>query len=158
MAGRTTMMRTSRLCCGALLCVLFCAYVNGQTCPAPVLPSVDPHSDIFSPQQETDLGDALAEQVQRDFLVIDDPDLTNYLQRVGDRVLGLSQMNGMKVRFFLFDLPTANAFSLPGGRIYVSRKIVGFLHGEDELASVLGHELGHVLSKQPAIAMTQGFR
>jgi len=152
------MMRTSRLCCGALLCVLFCAYVNGQTCPAPVLPSVDPHSDIFSPQQETDLGDALAEQVQRDFLVIDDPDLTNYLQRVGDRVLGLSQMNGMKVRFFLFDLPTANAFSLPGGRIYVSRKIVGFLHGEDELASVLGHELGHVLSKQPAIAMTQVFR
>jgi hypothetical protein len=123
-----------------------------------VLPVVDPKADIFNAQQEMDLGDALAEQIQRDFLVIDDPDLTDYLQRLGDRVLAQAPATDLKVRFVLFDLPVANAFSMPGGRVYVSRKLVAFVRSEDELASVLGHELGHILSKQPAMAMTRIFR
>ena len=153
------MTRLLAICWVVFLNLLFCpSLFSQQSCPAPVLPAVDPRANIFSPQQEMDLGDAITEQIQRDFLVIDDPDLTGYVQRLGERLLEPMQGTGMKVRFFLFDLPTANAFTLPGGRIYVSRKMVGFVHGEDEFASVLGHELGHVLSKQPAMEMTEIFR
>ncbi len=153
------MTRMPAIFCAVFMSLLFSpSLYSQQSCPAPALPTINPRANIFSPQQEMDLGDALTEQIQRDFLVIDDPELTGYLQRLGDRLLAPMQGTGMKVRFFLFDLPIANAFSLPGGRIYVSRKMVGFVRGEGELASVLGHELGHVLARQPAIEMTQIFR
>lgn len=129
-----------------------------QACPPPSIPVPDPNSDFFDARQEMDLGDAMAEHIERDFLVIDDEDLTGYLQRVGDKLLTHAPPTDMKVRFFLFDLPIANAVTLPGGRIYVSRKLVAFTRDENELASVLGHELGHALSHQPAIHFTRLYR
>src|ERR1051325_7098819 len=104
------MTRLLAICWVVFLNLLFGpSLFSQQSCPAPVLPVVDPRANIFSPQQEMDLGDAITEQIQRDFLVIDDPDLTGYVQRLGQRLLEPMQGTGMKVRFFLFDLPTANA-------------------------------------------------
>jgi WD40 repeat protein len=64
----------------------------------------------------------------------------------------------LRIRVVLVDLPIVNAFSLPGGRIYVARKMVAFLHNDDELAGLLGHEMGHILTHQGAIEMTRLFR
>jgi hypothetical protein len=61
-------------------------------------------------------------------------------------------------RFYLIDLPQVNAFSIAGDRVYVSRKIVAFAHNDDELAGVLAHELGHIVTHQSAIEMTRAFR
>ncbi|HKF26708.1 MAG TPA: M48 family metalloprotease, partial [Candidatus Acidoferrum sp.] len=113
---------------------------------------------MFSGSQEMDVGDAIAEQVQREFLVVDDPDYTGYLQRMGQKLLDHAPPVELRVQFFLSDLPVANALSLPGGRVYVSRKLVAMARSEDELAGVLGHELGHVLSRQPVIRVSSLFR
>jgi WD40 repeat protein len=129
-----------------------------QGCPVPLIPPPDPKADMFSDRQEMDLGDAIAEQVQRDFLVIDDDDLTAYVRRIGEKLIAQAPPSGLKIQFFLFDLPIANALTLPGGRIYVSRKLIGMTRNEDELASVLGHELGHALTHQPAVDVTQLWR
>jgi len=95
-----------------------------QSCPPPQIPPPDPRSDMFNDRQEMDLGDAIAEQVHREFLVIDDEDLTSYVQRIGQKLLAQAPPSGLRVQFFLFDLPIANALTLPGGRIYVSRKLI----------------------------------
>ena len=129
-----------------------------QNCPPPQVPAPDPKKDIFSDREEMDLGDAIAEQMQRNFLVIDDEDLTAYLQRVGDRLLAQAPATGLRIQFFLYDYPDANAETMPGGRIYVSRKIIAMTRNEDELAGVLGHELGHALTHQSAIRLSQLFR
>src|SRR5260370_19427561 len=47
---------------------------------------------------------------------------------------------------------------MPGGHIYVSRKIVAFFRNEDELAGLLGHELGHLAARQQALEMSNEFR
>lgn len=129
-----------------------------QVCPPPAIHPPDPASILFTPQQEMVLGDAIAEQVQHNFLVIDDDTYTAYLQKIADRLIAQAPSSQLKVRIFLFDLPVANAWTLPGGRIYVSRKIIALTHNEDELASVLGHELGHALSGQLSVDMTRRFR
>jgi len=126
-----------------------------QSCPPPQIPTPDPRADVFNDQQETDLGDAIAAQIQRLFLVIDDEDLTGYVQKVGQKLLAQAPPMGMKVQIVLADFAQANALTLPGGRVYVSRKLVAMARSEDELAGVIGHELGHVLTRQPAEHYTQ---
>lgn len=128
-----------------------------QPCEPPKPPPVA-GQNIFTPQQEMDLGDAVAEHLQRNFRVIDDPDLLAYLRRVGERVARQAPDVGLRFQFFLFDLPEANAFTLPGGRIYVSRKLIALARTEDELAGVLAHEIGHGAARQLPVEMTRALR
>jgi predicted Zn-dependent protease len=113
--------------------------------------------NIFTEQQEVDLGDAAAEHIQGDFQVID-ADINDYLRQVGERIVKHIPPTHFRFQFFLVDLPDVNAFALPGGRVYVTRKLVAFVRNEDELAGVLGHEIGHIISHHTAIDMTRTFQ
>jgi hypothetical protein len=129
-----------------------------QSCqPPPAVPAT-PGVNLFNDAQENDLGDIVAERFQRSYRVIDDEDYTTYLRRIGARLLKHVPPTGIHFQFFLFDLPTANAFTLPGGRIYVSRKLVAFTRSEDELASVLAHEIGHMVVREPAMSASYAMR
>lgn len=153
-----------RVCLLAFLCNLFASQTRAQEkppsarCqpPAPLVATAG--ANIFTAQQEMDLGDAIAEQVQRDFRVIEDEATTAHLRRIGARIVRQMPETGLQFRFFLFDIPDANAFTLPGGRIYVSRKLIALTRNEDELAGVLAHELGHAVTRQPAAGMTRLLR
>ena len=114
--------------------------------------------NIFSEEQELFLGEAIAEQIQKEYSIIEDKALVNYLNALGERLIKHLPRKQTKLRFFLVDLPDANAFVLPGGRIYVSRKLVGLAQNEDELASVISHELGHMAARDTAIEMTRRFK
>ena len=113
---------------------------------------------LFSPQQETELGEIVRQQQESEFLVIEDEQVTAYLQRIGDRVAAHLPDTGLHYQFLLYDRPEIQAFSMPGGRIYVSRKMVSFLRSEDELAGLLGHELGHLAARQQALNLSRYFR
>ncbi|HWZ96319.1 MAG TPA: M48 family metalloprotease [Candidatus Dormibacteraeota bacterium] len=144
---------------GALLFLIHTpAFGQQQGCSAPTLPARDRDADFFSAQQEMDVGDAVAEQVQREFHVIEDERITEYLKRIGDRLARQLPDSNLKFKYFVFDQPVSNAFGLPGGRIYVSRKLIGYVKNEDELAGVLSHELGHLVERQQAGSMARIFR
>jgi WD40 repeat protein len=113
---------------------------------------------MFSPEQETQLGDLMAEQTEIRYQIIRDPALTAYLDRIASRLLAELPSTGLQIQIFLIDTPVVNAFSAPGGRIYVSRKMVAFVRNEDEMAGLLGHEMGHILAHQSAIEMTLLFQ
>jgi len=126
-------------------------------CQAPA-PPASKQPNFFSEQQENDLGDAVAERTDRDVRIIDHDELAATLRRIGDRLVRHLPSTHLNIRFSLVDLPEANAFVLPGGRVYVSRKLVGFTRDEDELAGVLGHELGHLIARQQTLRFTQLLR
>jgi len=63
------------------------AVMAQKPCPLAPIPTVNPGANMFNAQQEMDLGDAFAERFQREYHVIDDPAVTAYLQRVGDRLV-----------------------------------------------------------------------
>jgi WD40 repeat protein len=130
-----------------------------QNCPlAPAVQPSTPTENIFTDQQEVDLGDAVAEAVALHFNVIKDDELTAHLKQVGERLVRYLPPTKLNYRFYLIDLPEVNAFSSAGGRVYISRKIVAFARNDDELAGVVAHELGHIVTHQSAIEMTRAFR
>ena len=127
-------------------------------CQQPVVSAASRAQSIFTPRQEMELGDVIAEHVQRDHRILEDPQTTGFLRRVGERLVAQLPPSEMRYQFFVVDLPDANAFTMPGGRIYVTRKLIAFAASEDELAGVLAHELGHSASGQIAADMTRLFR
>jgi WD40 repeat protein len=105
-----------------------------------------------------ELGEISRQQFESEFRVIEDEQVTGYLKRVGQRVAQHLPATGLRYEFLLYDLPEVQAFSMPGGRVYVSRKMAAFLRSEDELAGLLGHEMGHLAARQQAMDMSALFR
>ena len=134
------------------------ALANAQDgCPVPTFTLPANGTNVLSEQQEKDFGDIIAEQIQSNFLVIED-EISATLGRIGQRLLDQLPEPGSPFRFYLMNYPQINAFSLPGGRVYVSRKLVAACRNEDELAGVLAHEIGHGITKHAAIDITRMFQ
>jgi WD40 repeat protein len=129
-----------------------------QACPQPPALERVAGKTIFTDQQEIDLGDAMGDSLAREFVLVDDPALTAHLEELGARLARYLPPNNLRFRFFLIDLPEVNAFSLAGGRIYVARKMVALTRSDDEIAGVLAHEMGHIVTHQHSIRMTQLFK
>jgi hypothetical protein len=139
----------------ALFLCRILASAQADKCAPPVALPASVEPNIFTEEQEVYLGDAVAEHIQRNHRVIEDPQVTAYLTSIGERLTKYLPLNKLKFQFFLVDLPDANAFVLPGGRIFVSRKLVAAAQTEDELAAVISHELGHLVAHQSAIDTTK---
>ena len=147
---------SSHLFLWLLLCSGFTAELKAQqsNClPAP--PPTPNQPNIFTQEQEVFLGDIVAEKILKDYRIIEDAELTAFLTRTGERLVKYLPLEKIKLQFFLVDLPDANAFVLPGGRVYVSRKLVALVRSEDELAGVISHELGHLAARDAAIDFTR---
>lgn len=134
------------------------AWARQTPCRA-VMPSVSTDANIFTPAQERDLGDAIAERAQRDYQVIDDASVRAFLESIGTRLTAhLPAGTDLTLMFHVIELPEPNAFVLPGGRVYVSRKLIAFARSEDELAGVIAHEIGHLLARQLPAQVTRLFK
>ena len=142
------------------VCLFFGSFfVQAQeTCQPPPIILNNNANNIFTEQQEMDLGDAMSERAQKDYRVIDDAEVNGYLQQIGDRLIRHLPRTNIKFRFVVVDLPEANAYASAGGRIYVTRKLISFARSEDELAGVIAHELGHGVVRHSAIDLSKLFK
>jgi WD40 repeat protein len=133
---------------------------RGQSnCPLP--PAVEKRShatNIFSDAQEADLGDLMAERFTVDFVILHNDALAAHLRQIGEQLIRYLPPTQLRFQFFLIDYPTVNAFSIGGGRVYISRKIVALARSDDELAGIVAHELGHIVTHQTGIEMTRRLR
>jgi WD40 repeat protein len=127
-----------------------------EPCAPPPAPVAARAKNIFSEQQEVYLGDAIAEYMARNFRVSSDERLTAYFSPIANRLLKHMPPAQLHLQFLLVDLGEANAFSVAGGRIYVSPKVIALTRSEDEVAGVLAHELGHLVSHQTAHEISRG--
>ena len=128
-----------------------------QSCSVRVPIRIPAAADIFSAQQERVLGDIEAEMVESSYDVAYDQELAVHLNAIAGRILSQLPHDQARVRVILIDAPSAQSFSVGPERIYVSRKMVALLKNDDELAGLLGHELGHILAHQNATIVTQLF-
>jgi len=97
-----------------------------------------------SVEDEREVGAEQAALIERTIGLDRDPNMTAYVEEVGRRLAAQADRKDIAYRFYVADMTAPNAFALPGGYVYVSRGLLALLNSEDELAGVLGHEIGHV--------------
>jgi len=112
--------------------------------------------NIFNEQQEEWLGEILDPTIRKAFHTFNDPE-GNYLQKIGDRLLAQLPPTKIHYTFTIINLPDNNSFGIAGGHIYISRRIIALAQNEDELAGLLAHEIGHIVTRQNGIDMTRRF-
>lgn len=94
--------------------------------------------------QETQLGREIMRQARADKAYLDDAEITEYLNALGERLVAANSDPSRQFRFFAVSDPTINAFALPGGFIGVHTGLISAARNESELAGVLAHEIAHV--------------
>lgn len=126
----------------AILIVLASAFTQAQ----------DPHRfqpgfNLFSKQQDVQLGQENAAQVRKQMAMIKDPVLTEYVNRVGKRLVASqeAQESGFPFSFEVVADPSINAFALPGGPMFINTGLLRAVDTEAQLAGVMGHEMSHVI-------------
>jgi predicted Zn-dependent protease len=104
----------------------------------------------LSEAQEVELGREAAKQVERDQPILNDDQVTRYVDAVGQRLVRRSKRNNIRYTFKVVNSSDINAFALPGGFIYINRGLLEAADNESELAGVMGHEIGHVVARHSA--------
>ena len=105
---------------------------------------------VFTPQQEKALGNNIMSEIRAYKDYDDDPEVVDYLNSLGNRLVANSNDRGRAFEFFLMRDNTLNAFALPGAFVGVHSGLLLAAESESELASVLAHEIGHVTQRHIA--------
>jgi predicted Zn-dependent protease len=92
-------------------------------------------------------GAEAAREAEAQMGIVNDPELEAYVRTIGERLVVNASRQDVTWRFKIIDMPEPNAFALPGGYVYVSRGLLALVNDEDELAGVIGHEIGHVTGR-----------
>jgi predicted Zn-dependent protease len=99
---------------------------------------------LVSEQQEIQMGKEAAQQVQQSIGYYPDPALQAYVSSIGMKMAKASERPDLPWEFHVVNDASVNAFALPGGFIFVTRGLMTAINDEAELATVIGHEIGHV--------------
>ena len=129
-----------------LISCLLLASLQAAACsinPVSGLPEVT----LISVEQEKKIGEEEAKKVEVEMGLLDDAQLVPYLDALGQRLAKESPRQDVTHQFHIADMAEPNAFALPGGYVYVTRGLLALANSEDELAGVVGHEIGHVAAR-----------
>jgi predicted Zn-dependent protease len=133
------------------LFLLLLALVPGVPGRAQNLPDLGERAQSdLSPREERKIGEQIMREIRRDPDYIDDPEISAYVQSVGQRLVAASPDARQEFTFFVVRDKLINAFALPGGFIGVHSALIVNAQTESEFAGVMGHEIAHVLQRHLA--------
>ncbi len=112
----------------------------------------------LSPLQEREVGQQSMMQIKASKQFLNDPEVNDYLNQIGDKLVQYSNEPSLDFEFFAVNDYSVNAFAMPGGFVGVNAGLLLITQNESELASVLGHEISHVTQHHLArmVSATQG--
>jgi predicted Zn-dependent protease len=109
----------------------------------------------ISQQQEVQIGAEQSQQVNAQLPIVQDPAINRYLNRLGDSIAHVTSRKDLDWHFYMVNTNDFNAFALPGGYIYVNRGVAERSDYMDQFASVIAHEIGHVVLRHSVKQMEQ---
>ncbi len=117
---------------------------------------------LFGPalsiQEEWQLGDQMAAQVAQEVRLVNDPQALAYVRMVGERIHARTPQANLPYTFHIVEDPSVNAFTLPGGHVYINTGLIAQADKVNMLAGVMAHEIAHVTQRHIAkkVGQAQG--
>jgi predicted Zn-dependent protease len=102
---------------------------------------------LMNEQQEMQLGAQVHQQVLQQYRLVRDPAINEYVQSLGERLARSSRRPDIPYHFYVIDDSAVNAFSIPGGYVYVNTGLLRIAQSEGELSAAIAHEIGHVVAR-----------
>ena len=103
----------------------------------------------FSAERDLDkeqkLGKKLSEDIEKKYEVVEDLNQNSLITEIGNKLAKASELKAMNYHFKILNIDGPNAFSIPGGYIYVTYDLFDYIQSDDELAGILAHEIAHVI-------------
>ena len=109
----------------------------------------------FSVGDEKEVGEELMTMVRKEFRLLDEPDILQYINRLGQSTLEVAGPQYFDYHFFVINNKELNAFAAPSGLIFFHSGLIESLENEGELVGVVAHEIGHVVSRHLAHRMSK---
>ncbi len=100
----------------------------------------------YTTEQEVNIGNSVSKSVAKQFKISENTQIKDRVKKIGERLAGVCDRQDLIYRFEVLEEKDVNAFSLPGGFIYVNTGLLDKAT-DDELACVLAHEIGHIVAK-----------
>ena len=110
----------------------------------------------FTIGEERELGDKLLYSVRSSFDTFEDPDISQYINKIGQDIVKATGVQYFEYRFFVINDKEFNAFAAPSGLIFFHTGLIGAMETEDELVSVIAHEIGHIVKRHLASRIETG--
>ncbi len=104
----------------------------------------------FTVSEEREMGEKLLSIVRKEFKILDSPDITQYITNIGNEVLRETDSKLFDYHFFIVKDKEFNAFAAPSGLIFMHTGLIEVMDTENELVSVMAHEVAHVESRHYA--------
>ena len=105
---------------------------------------------------ESAVGDRVTKQAKRQLVIVEDSEVVEYVNEIGQKLTKVAGRNEFKYEFFVVMDDALNAFALPGGKVFVNLGAIAKTNSEAELAGLLAHELSHAVLSHGFQLMTQG--
>jgi predicted Zn-dependent protease len=112
------------------------------------------HRSIISQEKEIAIGKQYADQIDKEAKILKDPVINEYVNRVAQNLARNSDLT-IPLTIKVIDDPSINAFTLPGGFMYVNTGTLLAADEEDQVAGVIAHEIGHAAARHWASSMTK---
>ncbi|MEG0969483.1 MAG: M48 family metallopeptidase [Acidaminococcaceae bacterium] len=119
--------------------MVLCFLCLGYTPPA--------EAGLISQAQEIAMGREVAAQLEAQYGLVQDEELQARVERIGQRLVAVCDRRDLTYSFKVLNCDEVNAMAVPGGFIYVYKGLLDFMPSDDELAGVLGHEVGHIVER-----------
>lgn len=113
--------------------------------------------NLISIDQEKELGDKFAAEIEKQATVVNDPVIQAYVDQMGKKLLTGAREVKFDYVFKVVKDDTVNAFAIPGGHVYVQTGLLKAAETEDEVAGVLAHEINHVVARHSTRQLTQQY-
>ncbi len=110
----------------------------------------------FSIGEEREVGEKLLFTVRSSFPLLNDPDIYQYINSLGQEILSVAGPQYFDFRFFIINDKEFNAFSAFSGMIFFYSGLIEMMNSENELVAVMGHEIGHSVKRHLATSIEQG--
>jgi predicted Zn-dependent protease len=110
----------------------------------------------FTVGEEKKTGEKIQSTIRKDFNLLDDPDVDQYIDHLGREILGVAGPQYFDYHFYVINDKEFNAFAAPSGLIFVNSGLIEAMDNEDELVGVMAHEVGHVVRRHIASSIDKG--